>query len=74
MNERQDERLRAILRSALPPITEQNEPRQDLWPRMLRRFDDRPVRWTWLDYALVGVVLAGFIVRPEIIPWVLFNC
>jgi hypothetical protein len=73
MNERQDEQLRSLLWRALPSMRE-HELRQDLWPRMLRRLDDRPSRWTWLDYALVGVVLAGFIAYPEVIPWVLFHC
>jgi len=73
MNERQDEQIRSLLRSALLPMG-QREPPRDLWPLMLRRLDDGRLRWAWADYALAGVVLAGFIAYPKVIPWILFHC
>jgi hypothetical protein len=48
--------------------------RGDLWPRMRRRLDHRPVQVAWFDLALAGLAAAGFIAFPAVIPWVLFQC
>lgn len=73
MNESEYERLRSLLQTALPPIGEQ-EPGEDLWPRMLRRLDNQPGRIPWLDLALGSLAVAGLIVFPNMIPWVLMQC
>lgn len=73
MNDREKEKLAALLRSALPPMGD-CAMRGDLWPRMRRRIEHRPVRIAWLDLALAGLAAAGFIAFPAVIPWVLFQC
>ena len=72
MNE-YDEKLRELLRSAMPPV-DSREPERDLWPRMLARLERRPARIPWWDFALAGAALAGLVVFPEMIPWVLWQC
>jgi hypothetical protein len=73
MNEREDEKLRSLLKMALPPVGDQ-EPREDLWPRMLERLDRRPARALWFDFALGGLAAAAMIAFPQVIPWVLLQC
>ena len=73
MNQQEKEKLTALLQGALPPIGNRAL-RSDLWPRMQRRLDHRPVRIAWFDFALAGLAAAGFIAFPAVIPWVLFQC
>ena len=72
MNHQDNEKLAALLRSALPPVGA-TPPSGDLWPRMLRRLDRRPVQFAWFDLALAGLAAAGFIAFPAAIPWILFQ-
>ena len=73
MNEPEYEKLRSLLRAALPPIGER-EPRVDLWPLMLRRLDRRPVSAPWFYFVLGGVAAAALITFPQVIPWMLLQC
>lgn len=73
MNDPEYERLRSLLRSALPPM-EERDPPVDLWPRMLRRLDRRPAPAPWFDFALGGVAAAAVIAFPRVIPWMLLQC
>jgi hypothetical protein len=73
MNQQEKEKWTALLRSAVPPMGD-CALRGDLWPRMRRRLDRRPVRVAWFDLALAGLAAAGFIAFPAVIPWVLFQC
>jgi hypothetical protein len=73
MNDREKEKLTALLQSAVPPMGDCAW-RGDLWPRMRRRLDHRPVQVAWFDLALAGLAAAGFIAFPAVIPWVLFQC
>ena len=73
MNQQEKEKLIALLQSALPPMGD-HALRDDLWPRMLRRLDRRPVRLARCDLVLAGLAAAGFIAFPAVIPWVLFQC
>ena len=72
MNDREKEKLTALLQSAMPPMRDRAL-RSDLWPRMQRRLDHRPVQVAWFDLALAGLAAAGFIAFPAVIPWVLFQ-
>ena len=75
MNQPNDDRLRKLLRDALPPIGDSEAPR-DLWPAMLRRVDQmaqRPVRISWLDWGLAGAALVWLLVFPEGIPTLLYH-
>ena len=66
------DRLRNALRQALPPITS-TEPARDLWPRMLQRLDERAIRTSWLDWALLALLLVWVLVFPETIPGLLYH-
>ena len=72
MNDREKEKLAALLQGALPPMGDHALP-GDLWPKMLRRLDREPVRFAWFDFVLAGMAAAGFIAFPAVIPWVLFQ-
>ena len=69
----EDERLRILLRRALPPVDPQ-APAPDLWPRMRRRIErPRPASWPWFDLAL-GAAAAGMLLAfPQLIPWILMQ-
>ncbi|MBZ5497950.1 MAG: hypothetical protein LAP85_16220 [Acidobacteriia bacterium] len=54
------------LRKAMPPLGD-SEPRQDLWPCMLRRLDQAPRGVPWLDWVLASLLLASFFVFPQAI-------
>ena len=71
---REDEfvELRRKLRDALPPLT-QPELRRDLWPEMLRRMEQRPVRVPWFDWALLAVAGAAVAFFPGLIPALLYH-
>lgn len=71
MNEPGNEKLRELLRAAMPPVGDADPPR-DLWPRMLRRLDQRPAPASWFDWALAAALVAWFFVFPETIPGVFY--
>jgi len=70
------ERMKQLLRSALPPLGDQQEPDRDLWPAMLRRFDEqntpRASRVPWFDWALAGGLVAFAAIAPRAIPVILY--
>lgn len=72
MNEREMEELKKLLKETLPPMGEK-ELRRDLWPAMLQRLADGPVRVPWWDWVLLagsGIVILLF---PAIIPALLYQ-
>lgn len=72
MNEQDVEKLRELLRSAVGPIAD-IELKQDLWPRMLRKLDERTIRVSWLDWALIALLPVWFFLFPEVIPVLLYH-
>ena len=73
MNGPEEERLRRLLRSALPHMGEQ-ELEKDLWPAMLGRLAQQPQPVSWFDFALGGLAAAMMIAFPQVIPWLLMQC
>jgi len=71
MNGHDEDRMKQLLKQALPPVTEA-EPARDLWPTVLRRLDAQPGATPWFDWALLGglVVFAAF--APAAIPVLLY--
>ncbi len=67
MNERDDEKLRELLRKALGPVGER-ELQRDLWPEILRKLDERALRVVWFEWALIVLLAVWLILFPEIIP------
>ena len=57
-----DDRLRDVLKSALPPAVDR-EPSRDLWPLVLERLQARS-GWSWLDISLAAVVSIVLIMFP----------
>ena len=72
MSETNDEKMREALRRAVPPVTGP-ESHRDLWPEMLRRLEERPVRVPWFDWALAALLAALFFFFPEAIPVLLYH-
>jgi hypothetical protein len=65
-----------LLRNALKAVGEQAEPDRDLWPAMLRRFDEesktRVSRIPWFDWALAGGLVAFVAMAPHTVPVILY--
>jgi hypothetical protein len=82
MSAHEEERIRHLLRHALPPVDAEREPAHDLWPAVLRRLDERPVAQSWLvwlrhgvswfDWALLAGVTALTVAFPASIPLLLY--
>ena len=71
MNEMNDERLRRALQEALavPDTTL----RVDLWPRMLRKLDQKPARAFWLDWVLLALLVVCCLIFPGVIPGLVYQ-
>ncbi len=79
MNENDQDRMKKLLKQALPPLKSDSEPRTDLWPAMLRRLDARPAApaWAgfnsaWFDGALAAGLVALVAFSPASIPVILY--
>ena len=71
MSEQDDRDLREFLKRGLEPI--EAEPRRDLWPRVLKRMDERTGRVPWLDWALLGTLALWLLLNPRAIPMLLYH-
>lgn len=71
MNDGNEEKLRQLVRKAMGPGD--SELKRDLWPQMLRKLDERPIRVSWLDWALVALLVVWLLVFPEAIPQLLYH-
>lgn len=71
MTERDDERMRDLLKQAMPPVVEQ-EPRRDLWPAMQTRMTASPTLPQWFDWVLACGVVGFVIAFPTAIPILLY--
>ncbi len=67
MSELNDEKLRELLKEAISPAADA-ELKHDLWPRMLRKLNDRPAHIFWLDWVLIALLAVWCIVFPGVIP------
>lgn len=72
MNHANDQKLRELLKSALPPVGDAVL-RRDLWPQMLRKMEERSARVPWFDWALAALVLGWLFFWPELIPVLLYH-
>jgi hypothetical protein len=71
MNEHDRDRMKKLLRQALPQVEGDAGPGRDLWPDVLRRLDARPVLsgWAWLNGAWFdGALLAGLVTLIALFP------
>jgi hypothetical protein len=72
MSEANNEKIRELLRKAIPPVANR-ELKRDLWPQMLRRLEERPAQVPWFDWALVALLAIWFSFSPEAIPILLYH-
>lgn len=67
MNQDDDKKIRELLRRAIPPVRD-SELQRDLWPQMLKKFDEPVgVRVPWFDLALAAAPAIGLVFFPEMI-------
>ena len=70
------EDIRDKLRDALPSVEQLEngaELCRDLWPDMLRRLEQSPVRVPWFDWALLAISGAAAIFFPALIPALVYH-
>jgi hypothetical protein len=68
----ESERMKDLLKAAMPRIAEDAEPSRDLWPDVLKRMDRSPNRVPWFDWALAGGLVALVAAFPSAIPVILY--
>ncbi len=71
MKER-DGDLKKLLKDSLP-LAGETELQRDLWPEMLRKFEERTFHVPWWDWALLAGVGASFFAFPGLIPALLYH-
>ncbi len=70
-----EDRIRQLLKQALPPIEPNAEPERDLWPAVLRKLDADAARRPavpWFDWALLGGLAVFAVAFPATIPVFLY--
>jgi hypothetical protein len=70
--EESNKELKTLLKDALAPV-QHTELQRDLWPQMLRRLDEQPLRVPWFDWALAAVLAASLLLFPGAIPALLYH-
>jgi len=64
--------IRKQVKAGLPPWPEPDL-KTDLWPRMLRRLEDAPVRFGWFEGLLAAAIVVVFAAFPELIPVLFYH-
>ena len=78
MNTHDEDRMKQLLKQAVPPVVEDAEPARDLWPQVLQRLDSatesaaEPSRWVWVDVALLAGLAVMGASFPATIPLLLY--
>jgi hypothetical protein len=72
MNTRDEDRMKKLLREALPPIESEPGPGRDLWPKVLERLDAGSAAVPWFDWALMAGLAGIAISFPAAIPVILY--
>jgi hypothetical protein len=67
-----DERLKSLLRQALPPVHDEG-PRRDLWPDTLRRIESHAAAMTWVDWAVAAGAALWVLAFPAALPGLLYH-
>ena len=67
-----DKEIRDLLRGVMTPVRDA-ELRRDLWPDMLRKLDQQPVRVPWFDWALAALLGVALFLFPGAIPALLYH-
>jgi hypothetical protein len=78
MSAHDEERIKYLLRQAVPPVeAESAAPAHDLWPAVLRRLDAHTAaqprsKWVWFDWALAAGLAVVTLSFPASIPLLLY--
>jgi hypothetical protein len=64
--------LKSLLKDSFAPV-QYTELQRDLWPQMLRRLDEQPLRVPWFDWALAAATVAALLFFPGAIPALLYH-
>jgi hypothetical protein len=72
MNQKNDKDIQELLKQAITPWSD-TQLRRDLWPEMLKRLDEQPVRVPWFDWALAALLSAALLLFPGAIPALLYH-
>ena len=79
MNAQEQDRIKHMLKHALPPVDSGAEPGRDLWPGVLQRLDENAAGetqarrgWVWFDVALLAGLVAMGTSFPATIPLLLY--
>ncbi len=79
MTANDEDRIKQLLRQALPPVDPDAGPARDLWPAMLRRLDSAaetrrtlPLKVPLLDWALLAGLIVFIVAFPATIPVLLY--
>jgi hypothetical protein len=67
-----DERLKQMIKKAVTPVTDV-EPKRDLWPSVLQRIEQHPLRVAAFDWLLAAAVLVWAVVFPEALVALLYH-
>ena len=70
-NENNDD-VKTLLKNVLATV-QHTDLQLDLWPQMLRRLDEQPLRVPWFDWALAAVLAASLLLFPGAIPALLYH-
>jgi hypothetical protein len=71
-HEQNHQEIKELLRQAIPPV-KHAELQRDLWPHMLRRLGEQPLRVPWFDWALAALTAAALLFFPGVIPALLYH-
>jgi hypothetical protein len=66
-----DDRVKELLRASIGRVDV--ELKGDLWPEMRRRIDERTIRVSAFDWALIAAVIVWFAMFPEAVLAVLYH-
>lgn len=79
MNANDENRIKQLLKQALPPVAVDAEPERDLWPAVLRKLDAHAgqrqaisISVPWFDWALLGGLVVFALSFPATIPVLLY--
>jgi len=79
MSAHEEERIKQLLKQAMPRVGADEEPGCDLWPEMLKRLDrnaapavDRKSLWVWFDLVLLAGLAVLGVAAPATIPLLLY--
>jgi len=67
-----EQRWKALVERALPPVPADSEPKCDLWPVVLARIHAEPVTSHWFDWALLSALIVLVAICPTSIPVFLY--